>query len=630
MPLANRSYALPHLREESHSMRDEAPDLFQSPDLAKLHMDLTDIKQKVGSLAVAQAQIHADVRSLLAGNGGHSHTAYISTPKLNHYNTHSQTSHRLICATQDLPAESADALLERATHHRKHTNADMLVREPSRKNHSYSGINSSEGENFNFEDNNDVDAELDPEMANDNAQGEGMATRNSFGGALQTAEDDIVMLQAMFEVAEISGREQKRKWWQSSGLSYEMRIDTVMGAIILLNAIFIGISMDLSDGSTPWLLADMCFSFIFLVEIGLKISLHGVCGQFCGGSRISNCFDASLIAIDLFQLILESFFPDAAASMKQAPSASLFRVVRLGKLIRIIRLLKHPIFQDLLAMMQGMIGGLSTLVWAMVLFFITVYVTALLFREFFGREDTEHVYDLFHSVPRSMFTTFRCSFGDCSDPYGVPIFEYVVKHYGGFHGVFYCIFVFTVSIGLFNVISAIFVESTMAAASALQSAKKKARLRDEKLWCSRVSKVVERLLDIASGHSVTGPLSQNVEDIYELDVPAVVIDEMIKDPEVIEALVALDIDPQDRDYLSDILDPDNGGTINVIELVEGLRRLRGEPRRSDIVTVNLILRHMQLSLNTIIEAVQKPAAAQPAGGRSTAVAKLGSDGTGAG
>merc|ERR1719424_1312214 len=142
-----------------------------------------------------------------------------------------------------------------------------------------------------------------------------------------------------------------------------------------------------------------------------------------------------------------------------------------------------------------MLLGMPTLGWSMVLFLGTVYIFALIFREALGRgDDTEYVTDMFDTVPRSMYTTFRCSFGDCTSPAGVPIFEHVQEHYGWFWSVLYCGFVYLVTIGLFNVISAIFVEATMKSAADLADKTKQARLQDIDLWSKQVSKLIRRLV----------------------------------------------------------------------------------------------------------------------------------------
>jgi len=397
--------------------------------------------------------------------------------------------------------------------------------------------------------------------------------------------------------------------------AFELILDSVMGFIITANALFIGCSMDLSDGSPLWIAVDVFFSLVFCSEIALKLSIHGFAGQFCGKSRWSNMYDASLIFIDVGQMVM--FVVGAAQGRggmadEGFPNATLFRLARLGKLTRILRLLRAAVFKDLLAMLQGMMGGMATLGWSMVLFVMMIYVIALVLREALGRDTSvvlvsddpvgkEIVQSYFDGVPRSMFTMIRCSFGDCTDIYGIPIFERVNAVHGFIFSSFYCGFLFVVTIGLFNVISAIFVESTLEAAQALHLQKKKARLQDETLWCNNVSLLVKRLLYLHEGIGMDVKMTDIVDEIYELDVPCSQIDDLSRDPVAIQALNALDIVPEDRDYLSDILDPDNGGTINVIELVEGLRRLRGEPRRSDIVTVNLMLRSLQHDIASVHE-----------------------------
>merc|ERR1712139_4553 len=77
-----------------------------------------------------------------------------------------------------------------------------------------------------------------------------------------------------------------------------------------------------------------------------------------------------------------------------------------------------------------------------------------------------------------------------------------------------------------------------------------------------------------------------------------------KNHRIQEHLDALDIDKEDHKRLSDILDPDHSGTVGVLELVDGLKRLRGEPRRSDIVTVDLMVRALQEKVHEILDEVK--------------------------
>jgi len=375
----------------------------------------------------------------------------------------------------------------------------------------------------------------------------------------------------------------------------ETMIDIAMGVVICINAGFIGVSMDHGTDSIGWTLLDCSFSAIFIFEIALKVALHGFEGHFCGSMCVANNFDAGLILIDLVQLIWLTLGGENSA-MESLPPASLFRMLRLIKLARLLKVVKLDIFKDVLSMVSGIIGGMTTLMWSMLLFLVVVYITALLFREFFGRRKVDNVFELFNTVPRSMLTTFRCSFGDCSTAGGVPIFEYVHESYGGFASLCYCIFVFSITIGIFNVISAIFVESTMNAASALDRAEKNARLADRELWNTRITTLIRAMVEVSELETPTGKLSDASDDIFYVQIKSKLIDELVELEHVKDALDDLDINPDDHKQLSELLDPDHGGTIGVVDFIDGVRRLRGEPRRSDIVNINMMVRSLQAAV----------------------------------
>eukprot|EP00929_Paragymnodinium_shiwhaense_P034273 TRINITY_DN1866_c5_g1_i2.p1 TRINITY_DN1866_c5_g1~~TRINITY_DN1866_c5_g1_i2.p1 ORF type:complete len:685 (-),score=168.99 TRINITY_DN1866_c5_g1_i2:197-2251(-) len=432
--------------------------------------------------------------------------------------------------------------------------------------------------------------------------------RSSFN-AVRTEAEDKSELRYVFERAEflqVEAQENRtfmQRWKKMTREEFELMVDSVVGLVVCLNALFIGISMDAAPSeSTRMLIIDTIFTTLFCIELSIKLFTRGFCGQFCGPEAKMNIFDALLILADLAQLSIVVFLPEeTSAALEEFPSASLFRVVRLVRLVRMLRLLRNPLFESLLMMMHGMIGGLTTLGWAMLLFLTTVYLVSLLFRETLGRSQFENVYEYFNGVPRAMLTTFRCSFGDCSAAGGVPIFEHVDKYYGPQYGLLYCVFIFSMSIGLFNVISAIFVESTLAAAAGMKFRQKKARLQDEDLWASRIFLLVQKLAQHAQLPG-GGTLSGRLDDVYDLDVERDVIRRIGRDPQAVAALEDLDIDPEDHENLADILDPDQGGSIAVIELVEGLHRLRGDPKRSDIVTVDLMLRSIQRTLKEVHKA----------------------------
>jgi len=260
-------------------------------------------------------------------------------------------------------------------------------------------------------------------------------------------------------------------------------------------------------------------------------------------------------------------------------------------------------------MISGMLGGLPTLMWSMCLLLVIMYVVALMFREFFGRRHVESVTEYFDNVPRAMYTVFRCSFGDCNSAGGVPIFEHVHVHFGGFYSILYCLFLFFVIVGLFNVISAIFVESTMKAASKIARTEKQYRLADDGLWNMQIGVLMHSLSEAAvitaRRHSIHSAVESEIRQLVTLEIDTELFNEWFRDDRVRIALNDLDIDPGDHASLFDILDGDQSGTLFVNEIIDGLKRLRGEPRRSDIIAIDLKVRSVQDQCNFICEAVSK-------------------------
>lgn len=430
--------------------------------------------------------------------------------------------------------------------------------------------------------------------------------------AKRVALSNIFLVAEEFEMQH--RRTQSAMGWLSElrerfdGDHIEITVDSIMAGVIFINAIFLGLSVDYKDGSLAWLICDSLFSISFIVELAFKIWINGWRGHFCGRgdkpnaqSAIGSCLDAILIWADFTQLVMEIADFDVPP-----PSASLFRTVRLLKIARVLRLLKTDIFKDLLDMIQGIVGGLSTLLWSMVFFVLVVYSMALVFRELLGSRTVEHVNDMFNTVPRAMYTTFRCSFGDCSTPGGMPIFEFVYTEFGLFENLLYCLFVFCVTIGLFNVISAIFVESTMSAAQKMEQEKRRKRMQDESLLSINVTRLIRSLLKYSPAHCQLfdcARLSKEVDKLCVSEVDRDVVDQAVRDAEAIDALNELDINPSDRARLSDIFDPDNGGTVQLSDVAAGIRRLRGEPRRSDIVCVDLMIRSLQSQMEQVLNAV---------------------------
>merc|ERR1712113_105212 len=82
-------------------------------------------------------------------------------------------------------------------------------------------------------------------------------------------------------------------------------------------------------------------------------------------------------------------------------------------------------------------------------------------------------------------------------------------------------------------------------------------------------------------------------------------EEFIHDPEVLKILSDLDIDESNIPDLFDLLDATGSGVLHVEDVITGFSKLRGDPRRSDIVSVGLVMRKLQDSLKLVEDKVLK-------------------------
>jgi Ca2+-binding EF-hand superfamily protein len=370
-------------------------------------------------------------------------------------------------------------------------------------------------------------------------------------------------------------------------------MDSIMAVVICLNAVVIGISIDYEYDAFFYI--DLFFTCLFLIELVLRWTVIGVKGYF---AEWQNWIDFSLIIADVMQLVVSKFMNSSL--FDETPPAALFRLCRLLRLIRLLRIIRLKHCEDLVAMISGMVGGMTTLMWSLLLFLLFTYVTALLFREFYGRHvyvvEGEDISFYFASVPRSMLTVFRYFFGDF-ELNKASFFEGIQEAHGTVNSVFVCGLFFMTTIGLFNVIAAIFVESTLAAAKDLQIQRKTERMNDTNLWTSRMMILINKLFEFNG----TEMPSEGLDAVAGVTIEEAVFMDFIKDPAVKKALNDLEIDEADHKYLFDILDNDNTGSIVVSQLIDGLNRLRGDPRRSDIITVDLMTRDIQSKINLLIE-----------------------------
>jgi len=379
-------------------------------------------------------------------------------------------------------------------------------------------------------------------------------------------------------------------------------VDSFMAIVIILNAIAIGLSSDIHREWLGWAVIDTIFASIFTVELLYKFKAQGLEQYFMSAERQWNIFEFILVVMAWAEVI-SAFW---AESWQDTPAYSLIRIFRLIRITKIIRVLRLQVFSDLLMMINGAVGSVKTLFYSVVLVSVPLYMVALVLCESLrGVAEEERGAESFASLSLSFFNVFRCVVGgECTREDGSPIFLIVTTEYGWVYGVIYCITLVLMTIGLFNVIVAIYVENIVTAAKYNDLSLKRKRLQDMSFFCAKAEELIRH---IWTHHQVYSGMASNLQDavqdwdaqrIMAMKITRQFFEEQLKQSKFKDILGELDIADEDQLDLFDTLDGDGSGFIDIIELIQGLGKLRGEARRADIISVNLIMQNMYVEFRT--------------------------------
>jgi len=379
-------------------------------------------------------------------------------------------------------------------------------------------------------------------------------------------------------------------------------LDSLMGVVIVLNSIVIGLSADLALDWVGWLILDTVFAGLFSMELVCKLYISGCRTFFTGDDRRWNWFEVLSVALADIEVVFMFTDPDFGDS---SASLSLFRILRLLRITRLARLTRIGFLGDLLTMMKGALGGMRTLIWSVILISLPLYACSIALRETLGQRFQEgRGAESFANVPLAFFTLFRCTVGnECTDHSGRPIFALAAERYGWGYGFFFSLVQVFMTFGLFNVIVAIFIENVLAGAKTNEQVMKRQRLRDQSFFALKMTELVAVILRVADDMSENPSYSRMplepdalLEAAANLEITPQILDQVRQRPGVIDILHDLELADEDAFNLFETLDSDGSGGIDVSELFEGIAKLRGDARRSDVVALNFMIQKVQHEL----------------------------------
>mmetsp|Transcript_88264 Transcript_88264/g.248513 ORF Transcript_88264/g.248513 Transcript_88264/m.248513 type:complete len:685 (-) Transcript_88264:94-2148(-) len=367
--------------------------------------------------------------------------------------------------------------------------------------------------------------------------------------------------------------------------AFDRVLELVMTIVVFLNVVSLGWFAKAKGHELEVAAAfELVFSSAFVLEIVIKVSRRGFLSYIGGAERFWNWFDMGIclfgVADTCTTIVVLQSGRFRSSSVVALRMIRLFKVLKLARFFRILR------FREMKLFVNGLIGMLKTVSAAFVLLFLVVYgfgVTLVQFVDVADSQVAPREDLLFDTVPRCMFTVFRCLMaGDCSTINGTPIALHMSDSVGTLFTVAFSAAFILMHYGISSLIIALVVDNTLHAAQ--QSEFRQSITAAAKLNTAR------KLRELASVLKEMQPGLDNCSDLLFMTREEFNI--AIRQKGVKRLLEELDIDEKDQINLFDALDADRNRRLEIDELIHGVLKLGGEARKVDAVAGRVMLDHV--------------------------------------
>jgi len=294
------------------------------------------------------------------------------------------------------------------------------------------------------------------------------------------------------------------------------RFQCVIAGLILLNAMFIGITSDISAKTSieshdkqsvgvfddipmpQWaVFVDLIFNVAFITELVFRVVVLES-RFFVGPEWRWNLFDTILVLLSIVEMFLVS-------SGFNPSFMRVLRVVRVSRSLRMLRLMRFThLVRKLRLMTVAIINCSMMLMWAVVVLIIVTFLFSVILLNATaqyvsdaspGNEYVDGIKIYFSSLFMTMVTLFMAVAG------GVDWWE-VLRIFLEIHvlyGVLFMLFIIITVLAVLNVINAIFVNDAMESTRTDQDLLMQGELEETKLMLERLTGLFEKLLSAGTG-----------------------------------------------------------------------------------------------------------------------------------
>jgi len=394
--------------------------------------------------------------------------------------------------------------------------------------------------------------------------------------AVALASERVTESQDTHELKDSGWRTQN--WVRKIVASHNFEL--VFGLAILSNALLIGVEVEytssrkLADAPIAFKVVQHLYAITFLVELVFR-GLSESWSFFTGRHLLWNYLDLLICLFSLWEFALDaSLIIGGSESNPRSTNMSNVRIIRLVRITRLIRITRISrlmrFIKALRTLVYSIIVTLKSLVWALLLIMLLIYVFGIFFTQtvldsgYSGFEDSYLIYKYWGTLGLSMTTLFKSvsggvSWEDAVDPLDSISWLLIVVFY---------IYISFAYFAVLNVVTGVFCQS------ALESAQRDQDMLMQQIMANKqnhVKKVKELFQDIDCDNSGFITLQE--------------LESRMEDAAVQAYFNSLELDVHDAWTFFKLLDTDEGHTIEIEEFIMGCMRLRGPAKALDVARI---------------------------------------------
>jgi len=398
-----------------------------------------------------------------------------------------------------------------------------------------------------------------------------------------------------------------RHRWHGHPVYYIMAVaqsrtfEIVVCSVIVVNALFIGLTVDLAmrnpNVAVPVVIR--VFELLFLTFYSFELALRVICEEIgffsLRNSNVKwNVFDTCLVVLALCDEVVA-----LTITSSRVNTFRMFRMLRVIRIFRVVRVMRF--FKELRQMVRGIMNSIHALMWALILLCLIKYVCAMCVLQFAAMEaelkaedsqsgslSDEEFQDLtkfYGSLPKTIWTLFLsiCGGVDWGDV-AAPLL--------GLHWSLGLCFAFYIAFAVFcvlNIVTGVFVENANKMTSEDYDLVLMEQLENRTQWFNEVRDIFEAADADGSGYLNGEEFTSQIRDDVRLQAQF--------------RKIGVHVEAYSAAGLFQLLDFDGDGRLDLDEFCLALQQVHGNARSIDVAKLTHDTRVLRKTTRVMMEMV---------------------------